>query len=203
LITALARGDTSRFFPTGHEPGLKAWIEEQPDESITPASIFGEMMRLCQGDIYLALLTIENVLSENWICPNRQASSWLKKVTPLGKHWLGHHTPGTDQFGAWYHFFGLVLVGYAYGGGVGFLAGSIEADVDFIGKIFHHQDSPSDPQETFIGKHSGYVGGALRRAVLERNDVVTPSCSSTRLQDPKTSLEQTSPIGCLSTSQAE
>jgi hypothetical protein len=203
LIPALARGDTSRFFPTGLEASLKEWIEEQPDESITPASLFGEMLRLSQGDVYLSLLTIENVLSENWICKNRQASSWLDKVVHLGHYWLGHQTPQTDQFGAWYHFFGLVLVGYAYGGSTGFLAGSIEADVDFIGKIFHHKDSPVDPQETFIGKHSGYVGGALRRKTLRRGEVASPSCASDSSRDLKANLEQSSSITCLTTSPAQ
>lgn len=176
LVLALARGDTARFFPTGLEQDLKVWISHQEDGSVTPPELFGEAVRMAKGDVFLALLSIENVLSENWICPNRDASSWLKKVRPIGKFWLEDHTPDSDEFGGWYHFFGLLLTGYAYGGAAGSFSGYVESGIDFLGHVLHGEPAFAERQEGFIGRHAGGMGGAIRRGVLNAEN--SESCPS-------------------------
>jgi len=112
LLTALSAGVTSQYFVTGEETPLKEFILEQKDESVTPEMVFRESFRLCDGNIYLTLMTIENIFSQYWRDPNRRHRSLTHKVIPITQYKNGTG----DKFGAWYHFWGTAL--YAYSKGV-------------------------------------------------------------------------------------
>ena len=104
LLTALAMGVTNRFMMTPNDRELRKWIEDQSFSSITPKDLFEHSLELSGGDVYKALLSIENVLSEFWKDKNREnlrATASLSSIT--------NFCPGErpeDVFGSWYHLFG-------------------------------------------------------------------------------------------------
>ena len=125
LLATLAMGATSRYMKTESDESLRQWLKSQPFSSVSPEELFEQSLKLQNGDIYKAILSIENVLSEYWLAPNRQhlrQTSALKSIT--------NHCPGTrqidaatpakegtseDVFGSWYHLFGTMLLGCVEG----------------------------------------------------------------------------------------
>jgi len=60
---------------------------------------------LNHGNMYLALLTIENVLSDATFEENREYTAVNKKLADMYEF-------SPNKFGDWYHFFGTMLAGY-------------------------------------------------------------------------------------------
>jgi len=155
LLVALSRGGTSYYMKTGTEENLKDYIISRPENSITLEEMFRTSYRINKGDVYLTLLTIENLLSRFWLTPQRSKrliTTKLKDITNFNYH--------TDKFGSWYHLFGIMLFGYAEGGFKAKVVGNIEtAGSQIMGRM---QD---EKQETYINSRGGPVGGRLRRFI--------------------------------------
>lgn len=151
-LWALARGETSRYMITGKEKILKNWILEQADESITLEKMFRQSYQINQGNVYLTLLTIENVLSENWQNPERAQFLTTKKLK------LFTNTVGNDdRFGHWYHLFGVILYGYVKNGVNASFVGNMESLSSLLMKRQHEH------QENRINTQGGKVGARLYR----------------------------------------
>jgi hypothetical protein len=103
VLLALSHGITYQFMYTGSEEALEEFIYAQAPLSMTLDKLFRKSYQLAGGDLYLALLTIENVLSRFWPIEDRDNLLLTSKFGPL--------TPTIDKFGAWYHLFGTLLYG--------------------------------------------------------------------------------------------
>jgi hypothetical protein len=155
LLVALSRGGTSNYLVTGTEENLKEYILSRPKNSITLEEMFRASYRINQGDVYLTLLTIENLLSKYWLTPHRAKraiSTKLKDITNFNYH--------TDKFGSWYHLFGIMLYGYAEGGFKAKVVGNVETLGSTIMGRF-----ADEKQENYINSRGGPVGGRLRKFI--------------------------------------
>ena len=105
IIVALATASSARFLYVGQEVPLIEWIKKQPDNSITIEQLFRRSYKLNNGDVYLTLLTIENVLSDATFEADRENTIVNRKLADL-------YANSPNKFGDWYHFFGTMLAGY-------------------------------------------------------------------------------------------
>lgn len=180
LLATLAMGATSRYMMTEHDQELRHWIMSQPMSSLSPEDVFARSLELQEGDIYKALLSIENVLSEYWLTPNRQhlkQTASLKSITnycPNTPSLDGGHAGARkglnsdDVFGSWYHLFGTMLLGCVEGPIISTLVGKTESmggrilDIKKAKKQGHniakHLIIGTDPQEEKINKRGGRIG---------------------------------------------
>lgn len=152
VLWALSRGETSRYMVTGLEVNLKQWILTQENNSISLDKIFRRSYQLNQGNIYLTLLAIENVLSNDWQNPNRQQFLTTKKLKKF-TNTIGND----DRFGHWYHLFGVMLYGYVKSGIRAAFVGRMESLSSVIMKQQH------EDQEKAINIQGGKVGNLLHR----------------------------------------
>lgn len=106
IIVALATATSARFMYVGQEVALIDWIKAQPDDSVTIEKLFRKSYVLTRGNVYLTILTIENVLSDATFEAERENTLVNRKLTDLYVH-------SPNKFGDWYHFFGTMLAGYA------------------------------------------------------------------------------------------
>ena len=180
LLATLAMGATSRFMMTEHDQELRSWIMSQPMSSLNPEDVLSKSLALQEGDIYKALLSIENVLSEYWLSPNRQhlkQTASLKSITnycpntpSLDAGHAGERSGlnSEDVFGSWYHLFGTMLLGCVEGPIVSGLVGRTESaggrilDIKKAREQGHnvakHLIIGTDPQEEKINKRGGRIG---------------------------------------------
>ncbi|OGS58389.1 MAG: hypothetical protein A3J79_11755 [Elusimicrobia bacterium RIFOXYB2_FULL_62_6] len=159
LLTALASGVTSRHFKTGKEDYLIAYILSRPDGSVTMDEAFRHSYRLNNGEVYLSILTIENILSDYWRHPQRDQLAVTKKLANICNFYQGKG----DKYGAWYHFHGIMLYGYVRGGLRAFIVGSIESAGS------HVLTPGSEPQEDKVNSTGGKVGAKLAKAVKNQD----------------------------------
>lgn len=155
LLVALSRGGTSSYMVTGTEDALKDYILSRPEESINLEEMFRASYRINQGDVYLTLLTIENVLSRFWLSSGRSKraiTTRLKDITNFNYR--------TDKFGSWYHLFGIMLFGYAEGGFKSRVVGNLETAGSQIMSRFK-----DERQETYINSRGGPIGARIRRFI--------------------------------------
>lgn len=106
LLMCLATATSSRFMYVGKEVDLIKWILSQPDNSVTIERIFNESYSLNEGNVYLTILTIENVLSDSTFEAEREKTAVNQKLADL-------YAGSPNKFGDWYHLFGTMLAGYA------------------------------------------------------------------------------------------
>ena len=168
LLLALSIGVTSRYLMTSKDSDLAQFLESATSSSVTPQKLLEKSLELQEGDLYLALLSIENVLSRHWTDKDR---GLLKQTDALES--IIYHCPSDkeeDKFGAWYHLFGLMLYGCIEGGVKASTIGRIEnagsrvLDVKSIDGRFNklvHMFIGSDPQEEKIGRRAGKIGHRL------------------------------------------
>lgn len=150
VLLALARGETSRFMMTGLEDNLKRWILEQDENSITLDKMFRTSYQINHGNVYLTLLTIENVLSQNWRNIKRSDLPLTKRL----KHFT--NTLGEDdRFGNWYHLFGIMLYGYVKNRIHAKIIGTIEG----VGSDLLQTEK--EHQENMINRKGGKAGALL------------------------------------------
>ncbi len=152
LLLMLATGVSYRFAFTGQEDELAQQLRKSPVRSLYPHDVFRLSYRLNQGNIYLTLLTIENLFSRHWTVPHRES----KAVTTR----LAHITndPANDNFGTWYHLFGTMLFGYAHGTALSWSAGVVEGIGSGIASGFK-----AETQENMINLLGARIGGRLKR----------------------------------------
>ena len=147
LFCCLACGWTARYCITGQEQALVDRIMGYPDNSILPHHLFEESYLLNNGDIYMTMLTCENVLAAY---PHRQG----RENDPLQKKLasIRHDSKELgDNYGAWYHFFGTALYGMLRTR----CKSVMVADTESLGSFL--MEGP-DRQETLIN-HEGALFG--------------------------------------------
>jgi hypothetical protein len=177
ILTSLALGVSSKFLKTPNDTELRSWLESQDVVSVEIEDLFLKSLELNQGDLYLTLLSIENILSEYWKTPRRDQiiqTTRLKSIT--------NHCPGSkpeDVYGSWYHMFGMMLYGCVSGPvAADFVArtentGSRILDAKSVKRegenVLLHLLVGSDPQEEKINRISGHVGHGLCKAIREKS----------------------------------
>ncbi|MFH0782916.1 MAG: hypothetical protein V2B20_13350 [Pseudomonadota bacterium] len=155
IFWVLTYGDSSLYFYTGLEGDLASWILSQPDRSVSLHSIFRQSYFLNTGDVYLSVLTIANIISRFWYYPDRERLCLARKLQIITEEQVGMG----DNYGAWHHFWGLVLFGYCHSGWTAWLVGSIES---FGSHMVSHID---EIDEDYINRHAGFVGADLKKCV--------------------------------------
>ncbi len=105
IVVALATASSARFLYVGQEIPLIDWIKTCPDQSVTIEQLFHQSYSLNKGNVYLTILTIENVLSDATFEVNRENTLVNRKLADL-------YADSPNKFGDWYHFFGTMLAGY-------------------------------------------------------------------------------------------
>lgn len=155
LLLCLSRGVCSKYLISGKESELKKAIIARPYDSVTIEEMFRLSFKVNQGDLYLSLLTIENVLSEFWASPKRDK----RLVNTRLKH-ITNFNYSTDKFGAWYHFFGLMLYSYAKSETMAHFIGRTE---NLGGRILSR--FAPEKQEIYINRLSSVFGNDLRQFI--------------------------------------
>jgi hypothetical protein len=158
VFLCLVRGVCSRFLVTGQENALTDYILAQDYQSITIDQMFRASYRLHHGDLYLTLLTIENVLSRYWTINNRQHLAITKRLKPFTNF---HYD--TDIFGQWYHLFGIMLYGHTKGSLRAVFVGATESIGSQILSGFE-----SERQENAINIQGGKIGAYLKKIVRKK-----------------------------------
>lgn len=168
LFVCLACGWTSLFCVTGKEEALKARILEYPDRSVQLHDLFEESYVLNDGDIYLTFLTCENVLASRPHRREREGDAIQQKLS-----YIRHDSKENgDNYGAWYHFFGIALYGLMRTGGQAVLV----ADTESAGSFFIEG---SDRQEYYIN-HYGALFGAEFKIMIEEGSWCLPAPEGSR-----------------------
>lgn len=161
LLTALASGTTARFFKTGTEAALIEHILSREDASVTMDQLFRASYRLNYGDVYLAILTIENILGDNWRHPERDKLAVTRKLTNICNFYQGRG----DKYGAWYHFHGIMLYGYVRGGLRAALIGGIETAGSHV---LGGPNDQNEQQEDYVNSVGGKIGARLAKVLAEK-----------------------------------
>lgn len=161
LLTALASGVTSRHFKTGQESAMIEYILSREDASVTMDQLFRRGYRLHNGDVYLTILAIENILGDNWRHPERDKLAVTRKLANISNFYQGKG----DKYGAWYHFHGIMLYGYVRGGLRAALIGGIETAGSHVLNGPNDQD---EQQEDYVNSTGGKIGARVAKAVNEK-----------------------------------
>ena len=106
ILMCLATATSARFMYVGQEVPLIDWILSRQDNSVTIEQLFEESYNLNKGNVYLTVLTIENVLSDSTFEADREKTAVNRKLSDL-------YAGSPNKFGDWYHLFGTMLAGYA------------------------------------------------------------------------------------------
>jgi len=155
LLVCLACGWTSRYCVTGREEALRERMLTYPDRGIEPHNLFEESYVLNRGNLYLTFLTCENVLTAMPFRPRRSDDPIQRRLA-----YIRHDSRELgDNYGAWYHFFGIALYSMMRPDNVGVFV----ADTESFGSFFY--EGP-DPQEDRIN-HYGAIFGSRFRKMLE------------------------------------
>ena len=155
LFWALAYGESSVYFFTENEDQLAQWLVDQEVHSVTLEELFRESYRLNSGDVYLSILTATNVFSRFWFFRNRETlliATRLKLIT-------AEQNVEEDNYGAWHHFWGMVLFGYCHGKTSARLVGWIESFGSHLVSQYNETD------EDYINRYAGELGAELRRQI--------------------------------------
>lgn len=159
LLMALSSGSTSKFMASGKEIPLIAYILSRQDGSVKIHELLRKSYQLNDGDVYLTLLTIENILSAYWKSPSRGDRALARKLSPITNHYQGRG----DKWGAWYHLFGIMLYGYTYDE----LSAKFVAKTETVGSHILSRGTV-ETQEDWINSQGGSLGARLRRIVEEK-----------------------------------
>ena len=175
ILAGLAMGVTSRFMATEKDTDLRQWLLEQPMSSIAPEDLLKKSLEFQEGDVYKAILSIENVLSEFWLNPDRERftqTSALKSIT------YTCDPKQEDVFGSWYHLFGTMLLGCVKGPILTTLVGRTESlggrilDIKQAKEkginLAYHLIIGSDPQEEKINARGGKIGHRICKGIPKR-----------------------------------
>ena len=156
LFLCLACGWTSRYCVTGQEQALAERMLQYPDRGIRLHDLFDESYVLNEGNLYLTLLTCENVLAGEPHRKGRENDPLQQKLS-----YIRHDSKELgDNYGAWYHFFGIALYGMLRPE----LVSRFVADTESLGSFFYEG---SDRQETLINRYGAIFGARLREMMDE------------------------------------
>ncbi|MCM2278287.1 MAG: hypothetical protein NDJ89_09445 [Oligoflexia bacterium] len=159
LLVALAVGDTHKHMRTDREKQLYLWVVAQPLKSVTFPELFRQAYRFCGGDVYLALMTMENLLAHHWKFEHgRERLPVTQRLKPI----TSGHEWDWDRFGTWYHLVGVMLYGYVAGGVPSHLIGRIEA---LGANILTSSDKT---QKQWFNREGGWIGADLAKLVRGR-----------------------------------
>ena len=154
LLLCLACGWTARYCVTGREDALLERILRCPDRSVLIDQLFEESYLLNGGNIYLTLLTCENILAGHPHRGEREEDLLQKKLA-----YIRHDTKEMgDNYGAWYHFFGAALYGFVRPEFVS----TFVVDTESIGSLFY--EGP-DRQETFMNHYGALFGDRFKKMI--------------------------------------
>ena len=175
LLAGLALGATSRFMMTPQDAVLRTWISAQPMSSLMPEDLLKKSLELQDGDIYKALLSIENVLSEFWLFADREQ---IRQTASLHIITNTCDPKSEDVFGSWYHLFGTMLLGCVKGPIISTIIGKTESlggrvlDLKSAKKKGHnlayHMIFGTDPQEEKINARGGKIGHRICNGIPKR-----------------------------------
>ncbi|MEQ8223038.1 MAG: hypothetical protein ABRQ37_12100 [Candidatus Eremiobacterota bacterium] len=158
----LACGYTNRYMVTGKEGELEKKLMSYRDGSVQIHDVFRESYLLNKGDIYLTLLTAENMLAKNPYQKDRDKDPLQKKLSYI----RNDSKPVGDKYGGWYHFFGAALYGLLRSD---FTSKSVVLTEAF-GSFF--LEGP-DRQETLINVAGADFGSKLKK-MLEKEQWRNP-----------------------------
>ena len=178
LVIALANGDTGRVLATGREKEMEEWILSQPLRSVMFDGLFRKAYQLHNGDVYLTLLMLENVLSRYRFWPGRDYLEFSNRLGPM----LNYVGNDIDLFGPYYHFFGTLLLAYVEGGLKANFAGRFEKLNSLFAKEL------GDKQEGYANVAGSRVGVHFHR-LLKRKAFKNWKNDPT-LTDPKIYLDR-------------
>ncbi len=162
VFLLLACGWTCRYAITGKEEILEKKLLSRPDRSLNIHEVFEISYVLHDGDMYLTMLAIENVLAKNPYVENRQDLPLQKKLIYLRND---SDTTG-DNYGAWYHLFGISFYGMVRPG----LVSRAVAEIESLGSIVLEG---FDRQEDYINRLGAVFGLKLRR-MIKKKDYLKP-----------------------------
>jgi hypothetical protein len=162
ILVMLATGVSFRFAFTGREDSLAEEISRYPVRSLYPHDVFRMSYRLNQGNIYLSLLTIENLFSRHWTAPRREAKQVTVRLANIT------NDPLNDNFGSWYHLFGTMVFGYAHGSFLSWSAGVVEGVGSGVASGFK-----AEIQENKINLIGARIGGGMKK--MAKNEKVFSS----------------------------
>ncbi len=158
LFIMLACGLTPYLAQTGQEEKLEKKIMEYADRSVKIDDVLRESYVLNKGDLYLTLLTAENVLGRDFFDADRGNRPLQKKLQYI----RNDSKPEGDNFGAWYHFAGLALYSLVR---PEWMAKSVAA-VETFGSLFTEK---KDKQENHINRLGVEFGSKLKKMIEEEN----------------------------------
>ncbi len=152
LFLLLACGWTSRYAVTGQENALTERIMKYADGKMQLHHMFMESYVLNRGNIYLTLLTAENVLAGDPYRVDRENDPIQKKLAYIrhDSRQLG------DNYGAWYHFFGIGMYAIVRSG----LVSRSVAEIESLGSLFLEG---RDKQEDYINRYGAIFGKKFRK----------------------------------------
>ena len=152
LFLCLACGWTAKYCVTGKENALTERIMQYADREIQLHDLFEESYVLNDGNLYLTLLTCENVLAGQPHRIGRQNDPLQKKLA-----YIRHDSKELgDNYGAWYHLFGIALYGMLRAN----LTSRSVAEIESLGSFFY--EGP-DKQETYINRFGAVLGIAIKK----------------------------------------
>jgi hypothetical protein len=169
LFLALVIGESSRYMPTGYEKALEERIAQYPDRGVQPADVLRESYLLNRGDLYGTLLTAENVLSRDRALSDRASRGIQHKLASLRSDLS---EPG-DNFGPWYHLFGMAVYSLVRSNWMANAVGRIEHAGSAVIKA-------ADSNELHANMLGVRLGQALR-AELERKPAQVSSAGTPRV----------------------
>ncbi|PKL38706.1 MAG: hypothetical protein CVV41_22255 [Candidatus Riflebacteria bacterium HGW-Riflebacteria-1] len=156
LFLLLACGWTSRYAVTGQERALTERIMRYPDGKLQLHHMFMESYVLNRGNIYLTMLTAENVLAGDPYRVDRENDPVQKKLA-----YLRHDTVQMgDNYGAWYHFFGIGMYAIVRTG----LVSRSVAEIESLGSLFLEG---ADKQEDYINCYGAIFGKKFRKMLKD------------------------------------
>lgn len=162
LFLLLACGWTSRYAITGQEGALTERIMRYPDGRLQLHHMFMESYVLNRGNVYLTMLTAENVLAGDPYRVDRENDPIQKKLA-----YLRHDTVQMgDNYGAWYHFFGIGMYAIVR---TGLISRSV-AEIESLGSLFLEG---ADKQEDYINRYGAIFGKKFRK-MLKNEDWKRP-----------------------------
>lgn len=156
MFLLLACGWTSRYAVTGQEKALSERIMMYPDGKVQLHHMFMESYVLNRGNIYLTMLTAENVLAGDPYRVDRENDPIQKKLA-----YIRHDTVQMgDNYGAWYHFFGIGMYSIIRTG----LVSRSVAEIESIGSLFLEG---KDKQEDYINRYGAIFGKKFKKMFNE------------------------------------
>ncbi len=159
LLHALAIGVTHRYMRTGQEENLIQKIVAQPENSLTLEWIFRLSYQLNRGDVYLTLLTVENVLGRHYTVPQRE----ILPVTRRLQSFVKGEGNDLDKFGTWYHLFGVILYGYYVGDQPSALQATTVAQIETLGANII--GSKRNAQKEWVNLLGAQTGARLKKSL--------------------------------------